>query len=231
VLNGAASPPAEAAIAVPAVKKLLAHWPLDADGTNGVAGGTALGLEGVKFIANGVEGKGAARFEGREKAVSGEMTLGNSFSIAMWFRVDTNATHTQMLVANTSGPFMADGFDLFVNTWQTANRALSLQTGNGKDGAGVGTDAGAVEYGKWQHLALAMNRAGGAATLYLNGKKIASGAVRSDFRSGGPLRLGAMANGDCPLHGELDDVRVYSYVLSQEEIGRLAEKRTVQENR
>jgi hypothetical protein len=40
-----------------------------------------------------------------------------------------------------------------------------------------------------------------------------------------------MTNGDCPLHGELDDVRVYSYLLSPEEIGRLAEKRTVQEKR
>jgi hypothetical protein len=148
-----------------------------------------------------------------------------------WFRVNTNATDIQMLVANTSGPFEADGFDLFVNNWQTANRALSLQTGNGKEGAGVGTGAGAVEFGKWYHLVLGMSRAEGTATLYVDGKKIASGAVRKDFRSGGPLRLGAMANGDCPLHGELDDVRVYSYVLSQEEIGRLAEERPMQENR
>ena len=231
VLNGAVSPPAEAAIAVPAVKKLLAHWPLDVDGTNSVAGGAPLGLEGVTFIANGADGKGAARFEGREKAVSGEMILGNSFSIAMWFRVDTNAANIQMLVANTSGSQTADGFDLFVNTWGTANRGLSLQAGNGKDGTGVSTGAGAVEFGKWQHLVLAMSRGEGSATLYLDGKKVASGAVRGDFRSSGPLRLGAMTNGDCPLHGELDDVRVYSYVLSAEEIGRLAEKRTVQEKR
>jgi len=148
VLNGNVSPWAEAAIAVPAVTKLLAHWPLDGDGTNRVAGGAPLGLEGVKFVTNGADGRGAARFEGREKAVSGTMILGNMFSIALWFRVDTNATNIQMLVANTAGSHTADGFLLFVNTWQTADRALILHTGNGKDGDGVGTDAGTV--GIWQ---------------------------------------------------------------------------------
>ena len=98
---------------------------------------TAQLLNGAAFTNNSAEGSASVALDGTNDYVSvGTIILSNQFTIAMWARIASGATNIQTLAANSGGGFSTSGFRWFVNTYQTANQRILLETGNGTSGLG-----------------------------------------------------------------------------------------------
>jgi hypothetical protein len=104
---------------------------------------------------------------------------------------------------------------------------------NGKFALGVGSPAGDVTVasavnindGKWHHVAATRNNSSGAMQVYVDGVLQGSGSGPAGSRSAPTaLRIGALESGAGNfLTGMIDDVRLYSRILTSAEITALAD--------
>jgi hypothetical protein len=92
---------------------------------------------------------------------------------------------------------------------------------------GLWDDSQAAAGGQWHHLAFVQDGPAGEGYFYIDGEVVMSGGADSCDTTGRPLFIGA-AGTDVdvdvfePFKGRIDDVRIYSYALSQLEIQYLA---------
>ncbi|MHC4440472.1 MAG: LamG domain-containing protein, partial [Planctomycetota bacterium] len=92
---------------------------------------------------------------------------------------------------------------------------------------GVNGDAYEAAGGQWHHLAFVQDGPAGVGYFYIDGEVVMSGVAESCDTTGRPLFIGA-AGTDIdvsvfePFKGRIDDVRIYSYALSELEIQYLA---------
>ncbi len=203
---------------------LLVRWPLD-NNTDDVSGNgrSAQLLNGAGFSTNYIEGIAAAALDGSNDYISGGVIpLTDQFTLALWAYLPSTVTNIQTLAANSGGGFAANGFRFFINTFNTANRRILVETGNGSAGSSFSTTTNIFEFNQWNHLALVADRAAGTGKLFYRGVQVASGAVRPDFSTSSVLNIGAFNNGTFPLKGNLDDVRLYGRALDTNEITALA---------
>ncbi len=162
----------------------------------------------------GVVGR-AAWFNGSSDYLrSAALQLGDSFTLSAWVRTDPSVNSIQTVWANKTGGNATDGFALFINSWQTKDAKLILETGNGTVGAAVGTAINAVTSGTWHHVAAAVDRAGGMARLYVDGEERASGSVRTDFANTAPLFLGRFTDAIYYFRGAIDEARIHRGLAS-----------------
>jgi hypothetical protein len=93
------------------------------------------------------------------------------------------------------------------------------------NGAGAGSNTTSTfAFGKWAHVAMTAN-SGGTTTIYINAKAVATGASgtastvndENTIGSYAPVRL----SNAHPFPGFIDDVRVYTRVLGQNEISQI----------
>jgi hypothetical protein len=88
---------------------------------------------------------------------------------------------------------------------------------------GIGGDAHAAAGGQWHHLAFVQDGSAGEGYFYIDGEVVISGGADSCDTTGRPLFIGA-AGTDVDVavfesfKGRIDDVRIYSYALSELEI-------------
>lgn len=149
--------------------------------------------------------------------------LGDRFTVMGWIRPsNTLKSGINTFVANAADGVEANGFKVFFNSFETSDRALIVETGNGTVGANLTTTAGTIVAGSWQHIAVSVDRTAGTATIYRNGVALtATGSVRTDFKANGNLYIGSFAGNVFNLRGNLDDFRFYDDVVSAVEIGRI----------
>jgi hypothetical protein len=200
------------------------HWRFNNTNTDDSGNGHVANLlNGAAYSTNSAEGAASVALDGTNGYVSvGTIALSNQFTVAMWARIPTGATNIQTLAANSGGGFSSDGFRFFVNSYQTANRRIILETGNGTAGLSVNSNTNTFSLDQWNHVALVADHAAGTASIYYNGAQVASGSIRTDFNLTGAVTLGAFGGGSSPLAGNLDDVRIYNRALSTNEIAALA---------
>ncbi len=109
----------------------------------------------------------------------------------------------------------------------TGKYGLSLSNSEGKVEACYRIEGGSSVYRKsfypditlnqWNHIAFAADNAGHG-YLYINGVKMAAGANSSFSFTGEDLVLGAKQNNDYRFKGCLDEVRIWDYPRTQEQI-------------
>lgn len=76
--------------------------------------------------------------------------------------------------------------------------------------------------GRWVHLAVTYDSATGAATLYMDGKRIAHGAGKGHIKPRlGATRIGNWTNNSRPLSASIDDVVVLKRAMEADEIAKL----------
>ncbi len=221
--EGGLGPSPAAAIQAPENRVLASHWPFNGSEENAVPHGCKAGLHGAKFTAQAAEGSHALLFTGKDYVDAGTINLGSKFTLAMWVKINLKAKDIQTLVANAGGGYEVNGFELFVNTWNTSDGRIIFQNGNGKAGAAAASEPHEITFGTWQHIAVTVDRNKGLAEIYHQGNKVkGSNKTRTDFKVRGPVNLGRMTNGTFFMNGALDDVRVYTYVLTAQAIKALA---------
>jgi hypothetical protein len=165
----------------------------------GVAPASSPGL-----IGRGTSFNGSAQF-----LDAGPVNLANAFTLSAWVKVDPTASSIQTIWASKSGGFNTDGFALYVNSYQTTDQKVVLETGNGISGTAASTIAGVVPPGQWHQVTAVINRAGGVAQIFVDGvDRTSAGAIRTDFQNQGDVNLGRFTNSTLYFKGVLDEARI-----------------------
>jgi|GEM_PF-2805147 hypothetical protein len=166
------------------------------------------------------EGSHSLLLEGTGRAEVGAFDCGDTFTITLWCLLMPDVTNIQTLIANCEGGSRIDGFKLFVNNWETANKRILIEPSDGTDRIDVQSPENTFEDSKWNHVAMTADRVNGLMEIYYNGAPVAeANETTAGFQVTRPLIIGAMPPGNVyNWHGMIDDVRVYQGILTEEEI-------------
>jgi hypothetical protein len=156
------------------------------------------------------------------------MDFGSQFSIALWVKPDPTAMGIQNMLGNGPGGWDSDGFKLYYNTWSdpaTADGTLILETGDGADvgegGNAVRSEPGIISEQVWKHVVATVDVDAATAVFYVDGAVLeTTGGVNANMKTESPWELGRMF-GSWNLHGALDDVQIYSGVLTADQASYL----------
>ena len=167
-------------------------------------------LSGVAPVsAPGAVGQGLA-FDGSAQYLNaGAVALGSSFTLTAWVKLALNENNIQTIWANKSGGWNSAGVALYVNTYNTTDGKLFLETGDGTNGYDAESGAGVVTAGSWHFIAAAVDETAGTAQLYLDGTNCTvTSTVDTAFPNQTGLNLGRLTNSAFYLNGTLDEARI-----------------------
>ncbi|MDX6373820.1 MAG: hypothetical protein QOD98_2808, partial [Nocardioidaceae bacterium] len=185
----------------------------DSKGTNNGdwLGGVLLAVAGA---ING-DASTAATFDGVNDFATIGRQVSDDFSIEFWFKSTQGiGTGTQW----SSGAGLVDGSV----TGPANDFGVSLRS-DGKVVAGIGTPdvsivstTGGYNNGAWHHVVFTRTKATGTLALYVDGAAAgtATGASTASLTSAASLNLGRIQSGGNYFAGSLDEVTIYSTVLS-----------------
>ena len=203
---------------------LVAHWKLDE--TSGTTANDSSGngyhgnLEGgISFDANSVIGaEGTAlNFDGVDDLVdAGNVPLKGSFSVALWALPQDLANVAGFLHKwdRSSQQFLKHSFWIGPDWTDGAMRFVVYPSIYGK---GMVTTDTILAIDSWVHVAATFD--GTNQRVYVNGVLTDTGPERMNGLPGidGTLYMGRRNNADW-FNGALDDVRIYNYALSDNEV-------------
>jgi hypothetical protein len=214
------------------VPSLLSHWPFDGDLTDaaGTNDGVFFGGAAPEFV-EGRDGEpaGAILFDGIDDYVqippAPELALSETFTLALWFRAErTDQFETYLLSRNDSIPG-GSGKQYAIIYEYTDDHVDFFAPARlfGDDPRAEGASLIPLADTDWHHLAYTNDGATWAG--YLDGEEFFSRelvfALDDTFSSS--WWIGAARPTSNYVHGAFDEVRIYNYGLSGEEIAALVE--------
>ena len=172
--------------------------------TNGVAPTQTSGIVGT-----------AGNFTGTSWLDAGTNDVGDAFTLSAWVNIPLNTANIQTVWANAPGGFAMPGFSLFINTFNATDQKIDISSGDGAAGNESTSSTGAVPFGGWHLVSVAINRTNGTAQLYTDGNNVGSSvAIVKDFPTLRDLNLGQFISGSFGFHGGMDEARIQSGVNS-----------------
>lgn len=214
-------------------KDLVGHWTFDEEA--GTIAANVAGTDDGRLVngptwCQGFLG-GALAFDGRNDFVSfPERDFGDQFTIAVW--INPERVDRCLAIASNDDSGVHKGWGVQIDPRRNGQPKINAITGNPdrrkEERVWVIPDgsAGIIAPDRWQHLAVAFDRAAEVASIWVDGKIVAHAApIDGGFKSGGPWRLGTFVLGriDHPFAGVMDDVRLYSRCLTSGEVQLLAQ--------
>ncbi len=215
--------------ATTATAQLIAHYPLDGNaddasgndlhGTNfgAVAAVDRLGAQDAAFAFDGVDD------------VIDVPSLGNwgdELGFSFWAYVDSaSAGVTQTLIGSRTSGSGATPINFLVSIQPDARLGWRILS-NGANSE-LFTAPAAVEYDRWFHVACDWSQLTGTMRIFVDGALVAFGPVGDEPRylaesiGIGNLNVGFDTT-VIPLHGLMDEVRIHSQVLTDQEISDLS---------
>lgn len=205
---------------------LEGHWRFDetsgtqvTDSSGANRHGTA--NAGVTFTGDGWIG-GAGRFASGGNVVTSGPVLrtDTGFTVAAWVRLaDKNATRTVLSQdgANRSGFSLQ--YDKSTDRWAMVRFSTDAASGGTQYTAQSRDPATA---GEWTHLAATYDPGTGLLRLFVNGNLEGTATDPVGWSAGGRFAIGRAFGTTNPFAGDVDDVRAYSGVLTEDEIFDLA---------
>ncbi len=221
---------------IPVVKpdpELVAHWTFDEkaessslmmdqtdNAHNGKISGNPEITEGI--VGNAIHFTGSEQFITVPDADDLDFTAKDSFTISTWVKVEARGTDWVTILrkgANASTGYYCIGLVIATNSGAFNFGAPNNNNiNNGKT----------APLNEWVLMTAVQDADTGLRTLYLNGQAVATGPA--DGRANdNDLTIGASWNPTRrePFTGWLDDMRIYNYALTKEEIGSLYQFRAV----
>jgi hypothetical protein len=163
----------------------------------------------------GVIGRGVSLNGTSQFLNAGPIALGNAFTLSSWIKIDAAASDIQPIWANKGGGWNGNGFALFVDSYQTTDRMLRLETGDGVGGTAAVSAAGAVSFAQWHLVTAAIDRSAGTARLFIDGADVTqSGPAFANFGNTGAVQLGQTTNAGFHFKGLMDEVRIENVARS-----------------
>jgi hypothetical protein len=159
----------------------------------------------------GVIGHGSA-FNGTSQFLNaGAINLGTAFTISAWVKVDPSANSIQTIWANKPGGWNTAGFSLYVNSYNTSDEKLILETGDGVNGLNASTAANVVTPGAWHRVTAVVDETAGNARLYVDGTDYTqTSTIDNAFPNQTGINLGRFTNSAFYFKGMMDEVRIES---------------------
>ena len=159
----------------------------------------------------------ALEFDGNNDYVdcgqSDALDITGSLTIEAWVKPYTKNSNLT-IVANSYAGLNNSGYAFHINTWNNTDRKIGFETNNGDP---IVTRDSVVEFNQWQHIAVTAS--GVTATVYVNGEaKKVIGNVTLTSSKPNVLNIGAMPNPAYYYKGQIDEVRIWNVVRSQDEI-------------
>ncbi len=160
-------------------------------------------------------------------------TFGDTATVTTWVKGDFTSPveilardGMNTVFSTRSSTSSASGALMFVNHWNTQNRAVEFESGNASGYQGSATSSGVVESNTWHHLALTINRPADTVQVYVDGTLKMTGTgtqFHADFTDNRAMYIGAPGTKIASemwwhFRGNIDDFRVYDEVLTQTEI-------------
>jgi hypothetical protein len=205
-------------VVVITIPGLLAHWPMNENGGTraaDVAGGFHGTITGDVAWTEGQNGS-ALQFPGVQGSSvdvgTVPLNIGSNFTLACWIKIPEVFTWHDILA---KGPKNAGHYELYVNGGGVKGEAAAYIPDLGDFGSGI-----RVDDDTWHHLAWTYD--GSTLACYVDGG--ATGVKmwvvpgRSVVAEREQFRIGSLADGTNPFGGAIDDVRIYDYALSVDQI-------------
>ena len=213
----AAQPPQNSP-AQPVTTNYIGYWPLDA--TSGTAATDASGnnnkgtISGATWNSAG-RFNGCLTFNGVNSYVQITNRLDNDFTIVCWVKTTQTAGTGQWY----NGAGLVDG-----DSTGTANDFGTALLG-GKFAFGIGNpdttiaSATTINDGNWHQCIASRQQTTGLLKVYVDGALSATGhASRNTLNSSTRLLFGAIASGGGYFNGSLDDIKIFTSALSDQEV-------------
>ena len=205
----------------------IGYWPLDETGgtlAQDVSGNGNAGIvNGGTWNSNG-EVNGCLRFNGVNSSVQITNPVCNDFTIVFWVRTTQAAGTGQWY----NGAGLVDGDAPFVkNDFGTALVGSKFAFGVGNPDTTIFSTT-SINDGQWHLCVATRQQATGIIKLYVDGSLQATGVGnRNSLTASGKLLFGAIASGGGYFNGSLDEVRIFTCVLSSDEIKAIYSSRHV----
>ena len=164
---------------------------------------------------------------------SSTQSTGVDLAVTAWIWLDPKdqGDHMKTVFANrVAGCDVSSdriGVALYVNTWQTRDRALKLDLGTASQGCvSLATGGNVIPYGKWTHVGLLMEQQhddpdATMVMLSVNGEILISKSMRrGESRSHQQFRIGAHVDGQAPFVGNVSELFVWEKPITDINSGR-----------
>jgi hypothetical protein len=140
---------------------------------------------------------------------AGAVNLGTAFTLSAWVKVDPSANSIQTIWANKPSGWNSAGFSLYVNSYNTTDERLVLETGDGVNGLNATTVSNVVTPGVWHQVTAVVDESTATAHLYVDGTDYtqASG-INGAFPNASGINLGRFTNSTFLFKGAMDEVRI-----------------------
>jgi hypothetical protein len=202
---------------------LLAHWRLD-EGVGTAAGSTTGALTGT--LANGaswVAGRHgqAVNLDGIDDfvAVPSMDVAGTGLTIAGWVKSSSFPAYLDQRFVSKSTDAGEQSHYWMVGQTNNGQNRLRFRLKAGGTTTTLIASSGSLPLNTWYHVAATYD--GAMMRLYLDGVEV--GAIQKTgtlaTSAAVPVNIGRNPDGSNPMHGAIDDFRVYGRALSASEIG------------
>jgi hypothetical protein len=158
-------------------------------------------------LTNGIVGHGEY-FANGKYLDAGFVNLSNQFTLNAWVNMD-NVSDIQTIWANQVGGYGKTGFTLYVDSYQTTDRQIRLETGNGSVGYLAASAAGVFTPNLWHMVTCVIDRGAGTGLIFLDGANATSAnAVRTDFSITNDVEFARFDDGNFGFHGIMDEASI-----------------------
>ena len=182
---------------------------------------------GVDCTVNGISGKGCY-FDGvNDYIVFNNTGLNHStidFSFSLWFNSSFVVDGKGIISKRNSGPFNLNGLGWELRT-RVSQSALEFCINNGS-GTCPRIRVNYVENNTWHHVAVTVSRTDNISKMYLDGVLVGNMSHAPSYTDN---YLPYLGNGhDGFFNGNIDEVAMYSKILTSEEITKLYQEQKAQ---
>lgn len=144
---------------------------------------------------------------GNDGSVSGAF---DAITVEAWFKTETVDAIGRWIVGDMNS---IAGYRMRV----TNNILYALLRYNNTEFPSTLSKSGVAD-GNWHHAAFTYNKTAENFTLYLDGEPVDSTTWDKTINSGGDLEIGRVVNFAGHFNGTIDEVRIYNYTLTSEQI-------------
>ncbi len=199
-------------VITPSASTLLHHWKFENNLADEACVTNSTFNSGSGDYATGQNGSSIS-LGGEDYVKTDFISLGSgnpSYTVSGWFNVADNATRAILSYNN--------GYTQYMKLLVMDSGELRLWFQNGTGGKTINTSGLGLTAGTWYHFAVTKQDL--AINIYLDGKNVKNETLdfTPNWAAVQPLHMGANESGGQLFKGLLDDIKVYNYAMTTQEI-------------
>jgi len=143
------------------------------------------------------------------------LSLLNAESLSIWFKVTSENGYFQRII-NIANSGVNVNIELFYkndfitfNNWNVSNANIYVETSH------------IYPINNWYHIVLTMDFVNNLSKVFINNIKVIEKNMTLVRPNSPVYNIGKLPRGDGPFNGLIDDIRIYSRVLTEPEIQQL----------